>query len=223
MVLYDGSFFIIDLQSMEYLFYGNISTTFSGFSKERDHVNVIFQKNNKESCVIINHNISVNSYDWKTKRDICLHKFEDQVENYIRNLSMSTNQALLVVLTYNGNVYVFDITTTGLKLLYALTLTEIRNITDLISNKLTNRVINKSRNFVLSANFTISSEELIVCYFCWLVIIWLLPKRLSLKEICWLKLRTLWSKNVIEQFSDIPNVLRDFFVVQTYERLMHLM
>ena len=143
MVLYDGSFFIIDLQSMEYLFYGNISTTFSGFSKERDHVNVIFQKNNKESCVIISHNISVNSYDWKTKRDICLHKFEDQVENYIRNLSMSTNQALLVVLTYNGNVYVFDI------------------------------------------------------------------------EICWLKLRTLWSKNVIEQFSNIPNVLRDFLLFKS--------
>ena len=207
MILYDGSFFIIDLQSMKSSFYGNISTIFSGFSKERDYVNVIFHKNYKERCVIISHNNSVSSYDWKSKRDICLHKFEDQTENYIKNLSMAMNQALLAVSTYNGNVYTFDITTTDLKLLYILSFTP-----NLLPQKLLNRVINNSRNYVFSANFTISSEELIVCYYSRLVMIWQLPKRLCLKEICRLKVRTLWSKDVIEEFSNIPNVLKDYLL-----------
>ena len=207
MVLYDGSFFIVDLQSMKSLFYGNIPTIFSGFSKERDYVNVIFHKNYKERCVIISHNNSVNSYDWKSKCDISLHKFEDQTENYIKNLSMAMNKALLAVSTYKGNVYVFDITTTDLKLLYVLSFTP-----HLLPQKLLNRVVNNSCNYVFSANFTISSEELIVCYYSRLVMIWQLPKRLNLKEICRLKVRTLWSKDVIEEFSNIPNVLKNYLL-----------
>ena len=207
MVLYDGSFFIVDLQSMKSLFYGNISTIFSGFSKERDYVNVIFHKNYKERCVIISHNNCVNSYDWKNKRDISLHKFEDQTENYIKHLSMSMNQVLLAVSTYNGNVYVFDTNTNDLKLFYVLNFTP-----NLLPQKLVNRVMNNSRNYVFSANFTMSSEELIVCYYSRLVMIWQLPKRLSLKDICRLKIRTLWSKYMIEEFFNIPNVLKDFLL-----------
>jgi len=198
MVLNNGDLYMIDLVSKTCVLKSTVSAMFNSF--DQDDINsfsAMFHSVYEERMLITGSNSQLQLYDWWKKESLGCISLPNNSK--LTHVSISTNHNRVSVCCRRGDVLIYALTATKLKLLYNLTCKEL---------------FDGAHIYAYSAYFTPSSQEVCVSYLNSNVVIWQLARNISsLKEMCRLKVRCLFTKHEICKVN-LPKVLLKYLLFE---------